>query len=215
MPPYPGWAAHIASRVPDSPGLRDLTFGRGVQAFEAGVIHTPDEAVARSHDARGGFPKLVVTVAPSGSGKTSHVTEHFPEHEVISLDALRAELGGDASSQRLNGQVMQLGRERLREALRRGRRVVWDATGLRRDFRRAVLGLGHDYGALTTLLVWTTPEEAAQRRNAARSRTVPAAVIAAQYDGAEFPHVTEAHRTRWHDAEGHTLGEAGFLSGDL
>ncbi|WP_412029918.1 hypothetical protein [Deinococcus yunweiensis] len=36
--------------------------------------------------------------------------EHFPEHEVISLDALRHELGGDAGSQKLNGQVMQLAR---------------------------------------------------------------------------------------------------------
>ena len=103
MTPCPGGAAHIASRVPGSLGLRALTFGRGVQAFEAGIIHTPDEAVARSHDARAGVPELVATSALSGSGTTSSITEHVQEHEVISLDALRAELGGDAGLQQLNG----------------------------------------------------------------------------------------------------------------
>ncbi|WP_412028683.1 hypothetical protein [Deinococcus yunweiensis] len=45
----------------------------------------------------------------------------------------------------------------------------------------------------------TIAEHTAQRRNATRDRSVPAAAVAAQYASAEFPNLTEAHRTRWID----------------
>ncbi|GGJ67971.1 AAA family ATPase [Deinococcus aquiradiocola] len=194
--PYAGWREHVRAALPDaSPALLDLTLQRGVLDHESGLIQTPEEAVARAYAARGGFPELVVTCGPSGSGKSKWIAEHLPDHEIVSLDALREALAGRRADQSVNGQVLQAAKEQLREALRRGRKVVWDATCTRRDFRRVPLGLGLDYGALTTLAVFQPPTSTLFTRNAARPHPVPAQVLAQQLEHAEFPYLPEAHRT--------------------
>ena len=141
--PYAEWREHVLNALPDAPpALRDLTLQRGILDHEAGLIQTPEEAVSWSYKARTGFPELVVTCGPSGSGKSSWVAEHLPEYTVVSLDALRDELAGRRADQSINGQVLQAAKERLRVVLRRGGKVVWDATNTRRDFRRVPLGAG-------------------------------------------------------------------------
>lgn len=47
--------------------------------------------------------------------------------EVVSLDAIREELSGDRADQTVNGRVRQAARERVKAALRAGRKVAWDA----------------------------------------------------------------------------------------
>ncbi|AWN21991.1 phosphohydrolase [Deinococcus irradiatisoli] len=194
--PYADWAMSIQAALPDAPAaLLDLTVQRGILDHEAGLIHNPEEAVARGYRARAGFPELVVTCGPSGSGKSSWVAEHLPDHTVVSLDALRQELAGKRADQSLNGRVLQEAKERLRVVLRRNGRVVWDATNTRRDFRRIPLGLGFDYGALVTLAVFQPPLSAIFGRNPGREHAVPAQVLAQQVEHAEFPYLPEAHRT--------------------
>lgn len=192
--PYADFRAEVAALLPGAPPeLLALAIGRGIQDWEAGIIHTPHEAVARVQDAaRGGFSRLTVLCGPSGSGKSTYA-QRIPNAEIISLDALRSQLGKNSSDQSVNGQVMQAAREGLREALRRKRHAVWDATSLRRDQRRQVLGLGQDYGAYTELHVLWTPPGQLVRQNAGRERQVSGAVMADQLRMLEFPEVTEAH----------------------
>lgn len=196
--PYADFRAEIVRLLPDAPpDLLALAYGRGVQDWENGLIHTPHEAVARVQQAaKDGFPRLTVLCGPSGSGKST-LAQSFADAEIISLDALRSQLGKHAGDQSVNGQVMQAAREKLREALRRKRHAVWDATSLRRSQRAQVLGLGQDYGALTELRVlWTRPSLLGLR-NSGRERQVSSAVIADQLRMLEFPEVGEAHVVKW------------------
>ncbi len=195
-------AAEVGLHLPDaSPELLALAVGRGIQDWEAGVIHTPHEAVARVQDAaRNGFPRLTILCGPSGSGKST-LAESYGDAEIISLDALRAQLGKHAGDQSVNGQVMQAAREQLREALRRKRHAVWDATTLRRNQRAQILGLGHDYGALTSLQVLWTPPGQLGKRLSGRERQVNGAVIADQLRLLEFPEVGEAHQLTFHSGD--------------
>ena len=201
--PYAAFRAEIAALLPGAPPeLLALAVGRGIQDWEAGVIHTPHEAVARVQEAaRSGFPRLTVLCGPSGSGKSTYA-HSVPDADLIRLDALRAKLGKNASDQRVNGQVLQAAREQLREALRRGRHAVWDATTLRRSQRAQVLGLGYDYGALTELHVLWTPPGQLGARISGRERQVNSAVLVDQLRLLEFPEVGEAHTLTWDTLEG-------------
>ena len=196
--PYADFRAQIAAMLPGAPPeLLALAVGKGLNDWEAGVIHTPHEAVARVQEAaRHGFPRLTVLCGPSGSGKST-LAHEFEGADIINLDTLRAEYGKHAGDQTVNGQVLQAARERLREALRRKRHAVWDATSLRRSQRAQVLGLGHDYGALTELRVLWTPPSGLGVRLAGRERQVGAGVLASQLKGLEFPEVGEAHVVKW------------------
>lgn len=208
--PYAGWRDAIGEALSDQPeALIQLTTARGIEAYEAGLIHTPEEAVARSYAARGGFPKLTVMCGPSGSGKTVWLA-HQPPQAVVSLDDLRAQLAGKRSAQELNGQVLQAAQEALRVQLRARAPVAWDATGTRAAFRAKPLGLGEDYGALTTLVVFHLPPSVLARQNAARLEAVPAQVLATQLEAAEFPYLTEAHRTLVLGEDGRELLRFGF-----
>jgi predicted kinase len=194
--PYATWRDVIDAQLrPFTSEYRSLVFGQGVLAYEDGLIQTPEEAIARGYPARAGFAQLVVTCGPSGSGKSAWVAECLPEFDVVSLDLIREELTGKRADQSVNGRALQEAKERLRASLRAKRRVVWDATNTRRDFRGIPLRLGLDYGALTTLAVFQPPLSTIFERNPARTYAVPARVVSAQVENAEFPYITEAHRT--------------------
>lgn len=194
--PYGVWKEVVESELQGfSPAYRDLVLQRGILDYEAGLIQTPHEAVARGYGARSGFPELVVTCGPSGAGKSAWIAEALPDHDVVSLDGLREELAGKRADQSVNGRVLQAAKERLKVSLRAGRPVVWDATNTRRDFRGVPLRLGLDYGALTTLAVFQPPLSSVFARNPTRVHAVPAHVVANQVEHAEFPYLLEAHRT--------------------
>lgn len=167
----------------------------GVWDRERRAIFTPEEAVSRAWSLRErACPEVVVTCGLSGSGKTTLARSYHPEHELISMDALREEVTGDAADQSQNGRVFQLARERLREALRAGHDTIWDATNLRRDQRSAILETARDYHAHTTLFVVQCPVAEAHRRNRERARTIPPAIIDRQARALEWPTRDEAHR---------------------
>lgn len=183
----------------------------GIRDLEAGVIHTPEEAVARARNHPAGRragaarARLVVTCGPSGCGKSAWVSEQRGGQAVISLDAIREELTGDRADQGSNAAVVKLARERLKVHLRAGDAVIWDATGLRRDLRRGVLETGRAYGAHTTLVVFSAPLSALEARNRGREHAVSAGVLRRQLRGYEWPDIDEAERVIFIDAEGAVL----------
>ncbi len=173
---------------------REVTLQRGILDAEAGLISTPHEAVARGYPFREGFAHLAVMCGPSGAGKSSWIAEHLPEFHVISLDDIRENLTGERGDQSKNGQVLQNAKAQLKAHLRNKEQVVWDATSLTRNQRSAVLALGFDYGALTTLVALQPSVTDLFVRNRTRQDAVPDPVLAAQIAKTDFPYADEAHR---------------------
>ena len=149
--------------------------------------------MARSYEARGGFSELVVLCGPSGSGKSTWIEQHSGGSEVLSLDALREQIAGKRDNQSKNGQVQQAAFEKLKEALRQKRSIIWDATNLRLETRGKVISLGLNYGARTRIVAFGTPVELLRSRNRSRQYPIPSSVLEKQIAGYELPFATEAH----------------------
>lgn len=192
--PYADWDATIAEQLAnESAAALGYVRAAARRQFETGQIFTPEEAIAKTHPYRGNFAELVVMCAPSGSGKSQWIDQHLPEHSRISLDTIREELTGRRDRMNKEGQVMQLAKKRLREALAAKQKIVWDATSLRTDGRSIILGLGHDYHALTTIVAFATPPALLFQRNKKRKHQIPTAVIERQLANMEWPNAYEAH----------------------
>ncbi len=189
--PYAGWRAQIAAEVDAN---ADYVLDEGIRDYEARRIHTPQEAVARTFEWRDHHPEVIVTCAPSGSGKSTWIEQNCPEHERISLDEIREELTGGRHDQSRNGEVLQLAKKRLRQHLRDKKRIVWDATTIRRDGRSMVVDLAHNYHAATRIVAFACTPEIISRRNRKRKHPVPEEVIARQFDRLQWPEVWEAHQ---------------------
>ncbi|PRQ03104.1 ATP-binding protein [Enhygromyxa salina] len=190
----PSWRGRFCEQLQAfSPATRDISYGQFLEDLCAGQITHIEEGLARSYRFREPFPELVLTVGPSGSGKSSWIERHLGDHTLISLDEIRAELGSRAD-QSQNGRVRQLANERLRVALRAKSKLVWDATNLRRDFRDAVTQLARNYGALVTIVSFPRSEREYASRNRDRAHPVPPAVLARQLDTMQWPETSEAHR---------------------
>lgn len=191
--PYRQWSEFFESEIEDT-REREYACSEGIRQFELGLIRSPEEALAKTWRHRKAHPRLTVVSGPSGSGKSSWIQKHGDADTlVISLDSIREEITEKRGDQSRNGQVMQLGKERLKQALRERRNIAWDTTALRRDNRSMVLGLGHDYHAWTRLVVIGVPPAIASRRNRKREDPIPQSAIDRQFRLWQWPDVWEAH----------------------
>lgn len=193
--PYQEWQTHIDEAMADFPAdTRSLVYANAVQDYEAGIIYQPEEAIARSYQYRDSYPQLLMVCGPAGSGKSTWIEKHLQDYQIISLDDIRLKLTGRRNDQSKNGEVLQEAKKQLRQGLREHRKIVWDATNIRRDLRRPIIQLGFDYHALVTLLVFQTPESELITRNRQREHALPMAVLQRQLDRLEWPYANEAHR---------------------
>lgn len=136
--------------------------------------------------------EMIMMSGLPGSGKDTYVREHLSEYPVVSLDELRAEMDVDPTDDQ--GAVVQAGRERLREHLRRGETFVYNATNLNRQRRAAILGLAADYGVRIRIVYCEAPREKLLAQNRARAARVPEAVIRRMSERWEVPSPVEAQR---------------------
>lgn len=198
--PWGSWRDHIEEAMADeSAAVRRLAWAEGVREAEAGRIFTPHEAVARSHAWRkkGRDPgELIVLCGLSGSGKSTWAAAHLPGHTVVSLDRWRERIAGKRRDHRREGEVWQAARAELKECLRAGQKVVWDATSLRRDQRAPVFQLGFEYHAWTEVVCLSTPLDEVERRQRSRLHAPPKAVRLRQIERFEWPFAGEAHALR-------------------
>lgn len=194
--PYASWR-EVLAEPGWSPAHQARALAQGIRDAEAGTIQGPHEALARGYALAAPRAELTILCGPSGAGKSTWCVEHMPDVPRVSLDGIRAQLTGDAADQRQNGQVRQEATRRLRQHLAAGESVIYDATSLRRDFRRPLVGLARDYGAGASIVVFAVPEETSQARNAARDRQVPAHILSRQYATWEVPYADEADALRW------------------
>ena len=116
-----------------------------------------------------------------GSGKSTYAAEQYLKTgvHVCSSDAIRAELG-DVNDQSNNEQVFRILHRRIKELLRNGESVIYDATNLVAKTRKATLtrlrqALDQDFIAVADVIVCSLSE--CKRRQDERDRKVPDEVI--------------------------------------
>lgn len=190
--PWRPWREAVAD-LPDD--VRDRCYAEARTALADGRLHSPEEVPAATYRWRSGdFPRLVVTVGPAGSGKSTFAGR-LQVDEVVSMDALREH--GDQN-------VLRDALDRLDKALARGGTVVWDATALNRHQRSTVARVAADRDALVTHAVLVVGEAEAARRNASRAHPVPPSVVTGQFARFTPPYPGEAHRT-WYVGAGGTI----------
>ncbi|MEZ4381916.1 MAG: AAA family ATPase [Nannocystaceae bacterium] len=140
--------------------------------------------------------EVVMMAGLPGSGKDRWIARNL-DLPVVSLDAIRAELGAPPTGDQ--GPVLQVARERARERLRAAQSFVWNATNLTREIRGRLLDLFTNYGARVRIVYVESPYAALLRQNRERepSARVPEAVIERMTRRWEIPDPTEAHRVDW------------------
>jgi protein phosphatase len=123
-------------------------------------------------------PSLVVLVGAAGSGKTTFAARHFAPDEVLSSDAYRLMLTGDAADQRASGLAFRRLHEDLAIRLRDGRLTVVDATNVMAHARRVLLGRASEARTTSVAIVFDLPPDVVHAQNAGRpSRVVPTDVV--------------------------------------
>jgi predicted kinase len=125
-------------------------------------------------------PCLVVMVGPAGSGKSTlaaRLVEQSPTAAVVSFDALRAELTGDAADQSMNVEVSAEVRRRVAQRCRAGLSTVVDGCHTLAAHRATWLEMAADTGLPVIAVALTTQLEVCQARQFIRDRRVPADVV--------------------------------------
>ena len=154
--------------------------------FRAETGRHPD--VEAFDDTKG---EMIMMCGLPGSGKDTYVRERLSGLPVVSLDDLRLEMEVDPTDDQ--GSVVQAGKERIREHLRRRDRFVYNATNLNRQRRAPILALAADYGVRTRIVYCEAPRDLLLSQNRARAARVPDAVIRRMSERWETPSETEAH----------------------
>ena len=207
---YQAWREYFNRELADwDQDTRDRIFSSAISRWEAGKIFSPESEIARSYSYRESFPQVVLTFGISGSGKSTWIANNLPDYTVISLDNLREKIVNSRSDQSQNSKIVYIAKEQLKTLLRSHSKVVWDATGLRRDFRQQVISISRRYGALVTLVVFHCPETIYFERNRQRRHSIAENVLTRQLEQMEFPELDESDRIIVVDETGNTLASYG------
>jgi predicted kinase len=142
---------------------------------------------------------IYVTCGIPGSGKSHWAETHKDELNAVihSSDYIRAELSGDMNDQSKNDLVFKLLHQRIKDDLREGKNVIYDATNLKRKLRRAFLQELQNISCEKICVLFATPFELALARNFARDRQVPEEVLCRMYKSFETPWYSES----WDDIQ--------------
>jgi predicted kinase len=127
-----------------------------------------------------------------GTGKDTYVQTHLSNWPVISLDALRTEMG--ISPEENQGPIGRRAREMAREYLRQQQNFVWNATNITRQMRHGLIDLFATYHARVRIIYVEVPWSELLKRNQRRSRPIPVKVIRKLADQLDVPDLSEAHQ---------------------
>jgi predicted kinase len=136
------------------------------------------------------FEVILLSGLPA-AGKDTWIVENASGLPVISLDALRQELG--IAPEKDQGIVIQKAKDKAREYLRKSEPFVWNATNVTKMMRSQLISLFSSYGARVKLIYLEAPYEEILRRNSDRSRNVPEKVIRRLIEKLEVLEDFEAH----------------------
>lgn len=131
-------------------------------------------------------PCLILLIGLPGSGKSflaAQIQQNHPDRPIVSTDAIRAELFGNAAEQGAWSLIQQAIQQQLQQAaiaIRAGRSsaAIYDATNVRRCYRRDAIATARSAGFQRIVGIWLdTPLPLCLQRNQQRDRQVPEAVI--------------------------------------
>ena len=123
-------------------------------------------------------PGLVVLIGAAGAGKSTLAARLFEPSEVLSSDALRAAIRGNAADQRATRPAFAILHREVRRRLVAGRLVVVDSTNVETTARAGLLRLADAAGAPVIAVVILAAASDVHARNAGRAgRLVPADVV--------------------------------------
>lgn len=131
-----------------------------------------------------------------GTGKDTWITFHCPGLPVVSLDAIRAELGAPPVGPQKK--VADEARARAKSLLREKRPFVWNATSVTADLRRGLVELFASYHASVRIVYLETEWKEELRRNANRAAVVPEDAILRMLAKLTPPERFEAQRVEWY-----------------
>jgi len=135
--------------------------------------------------------KMVMLCGLSGAGKSLYAEELKEEGYIIhSSDKIREELG-DVNDQSKNQEVFVTLHKRIKEDLRNGKNVVYDATNLSRKRRVAFLNELKYIPCERVCILVATPFEVCLEQNSKRNRIVPEEVLHRMYRSFQIPCVQE------------------------
>ncbi len=127
-------------------------------------------------------PCLVVLIGAAGSGKSTLAARHFAPDEILSSDALRERIAGDAADQRATAAAFRILHDDLGRRLAAGRLTVIDATNTVAPSRRQLVARANAALVPAVAIVLDLPPAIIHARNAARERVVAADVVDRQLD---------------------------------
>lgn len=127
-------------------------------------------------------PTLYILCGPAACGKSTYAATL--NAIVVSSDAVREELFGDASIQKDNSRVFEIVNQRVEEALALGYDVVYDATNIKSYIRKNII---QRFDARFVAVWFDVSKSECLERNAKRSRQVPEGVIARMFRQFEIP----------------------------
>lgn len=143
-------------------------------------------------------PFLIMMIGLPGSGKSTYGEEieidcAVEKHKPIihSSDALRAELYGNASIQGDNNALFQELHKRIKEDLRNGKDVIYDATNIKKKLRRQFLTEMKSVSCCPIAICMMTPFEVCCSNNLQRDRQVPYEAIKRMYMNWQPPEYRE------------------------
>jgi len=125
--------------------------------------------------------RLFILVGIPGCGKSTWANTFFSHAEIVSSDAIREELAGDATDQSKNGQVFNVFHQRIGEQLAQDNDVVADSTALDKFARDNLFSIAQTFGSEVHLIVFANIPQAAYR-NLERERVVPENVMLRMLD---------------------------------
>ncbi|MBE5813142.1 MAG: ATP-binding protein [Clostridiales bacterium] len=125
---------------------------------------------------------LVLLMGVPGTGKSTLAQKAFAyDSIIISSDEIREELYGDAANQSDPKKVFEIFYQRITENLKQGKRVIADATNIRKDAREILYAIAKEANAPVYALVFIAPLENILQQNKMRKRVVPEYAVEREY----------------------------------
>ncbi|MCL1994384.1 MAG: AAA family ATPase [Spirochaetes bacterium] len=140
------------------------------------------------------FPVYMMCGIPA-SGKDTYIEENLEGISVVSLDAIRQEMG--VSPQDNQGLVVQAAKAQAKKLLAKKQSFVWNAVNITEKRRRPLVDLFTAYNAFVEVIYTEVPVPELFQRNKLRERTVPENIIEKLIDTMEVPKLWESHQVRY------------------